>query len=70
MIEKRVFTKHAAERYLERYPNLDFMMACSQVKRLKDKRTKQKERSTKCKVYKSWLGPKFIVSGNLVLTVY
>lgn len=72
MIEKRVFTKHAAERYLERYPDLEFKMATSQVSTVhrKDRQLRAKEKCTKCKLYKSWLGPTFVVVGNSVVTVY
>lgn len=72
MIEKRIFTKHAAERYVERYPKLDFKLASSQVGRVskKDKSMRNKEKRSKCKLYKSWLGPTFVVVGNYVVTVY
>jgi|GEM_PF-3424934 len=71
MIEKRIFTKHAAERYMERYPKLDFKLASSQVNRVskKDKPMRNKEKRSKCKLYKSWLGPTFVVVGNYVVTV-
>ena len=71
MIEKRIFTKHAAERYMERYPKLDFKLASSQVFRAgrKYRRMRNKERRSKCKLYKSWLGPTFVVVGNYVVTV-
>lgn len=72
IIENREFTVHAMERFNERYPRIRFEDAISQVNRInkKDKKYRSKEKRGKCRLYKSWLGPTFVVVGNSVVTVY
>lgn len=71
-ISNREFSKHAVERYAERYPRLNFSEAISQVERIpkRDKKYRNIERRSKCRIYRSWLGPVFVVVNNTVVTVY
>lgn len=72
MFDTIPFTIHAAERFHERFPKLNFKEAVSDVKRGRtiNTRLRKLDKYKKCKTYVSWLGPIFIVKNGVVVTVY
>ncbi|MEC9061504.1 MAG: hypothetical protein VYC55_07845 [Pseudomonadota bacterium] len=75
MIDKLVFTYHAANRWFERFPNLDFKTACKFTKPASEtikykgrgKKTSKKRGGV---LHKSACGPIFVVRDGFVVTVY